>query len=106
MVTLMSDSIVDRLKRLLIEHGARGAIGPQSTLHSMGFDELDQLEVMMAVTEEFGPDVDDLDARDLGYLVKVIHQRLGQESPATWETTEVEVPSAPSAATSCACPGG
>lgn len=79
-------SIVERLLRLLKEHGARGPITPRSTLPSLGFDDLDHLEVMMAITEEFGTDVDFFQPRDLEHLVQVLHRAVGGASPGSWET--------------------
>ncbi|MEM7606154.1 MAG: hypothetical protein AAF411_12435, partial [Myxococcota bacterium] len=68
----MTESTFDRLRRLLSQHGARGPITRTSTFESMGFDELDGLEIMMAVTEEFGPNLDDFEPRNVGHLVETL----------------------------------
>ncbi|MEM6955109.1 MAG: hypothetical protein AAF645_05450 [Myxococcota bacterium] len=69
---MSSSPTFTRLQNLLVRFGAHGPVTPDSDFASLGFDELDELEIMMAVTEEFGPNLDDFEPRNVGHLVETL----------------------------------
>lgn len=69
-----ASSILERFYKILVDRLGleRNGINPMNTWWEIGADSLDKIDVIMAVEEEFGVVISDVDAEKLNHIEDVV----------------------------------
>jgi acyl carrier protein len=82
----MSESIAERVKKIVVEQlqvSEDQVADDAKFIEDLGADSLDQVELVMALEEEFGAEIPDEDAEKMvtvGDAVKYIKEKQGQQA--------------------------